>query len=382
MEKKEQIYRIGIDARMFGTAQAAGIGQYTEELVRHLVKHDTKNQYHLFLSPVNMSGFPIYSPNLSKSSVPFRHYTYQEQFFYPNILKQADIDMVHYTNFNSPIFFKSIPSIVTIHDLTLWFFSGRQHKGWLKKWLYRLVIKRTCQNAKQIIAITKKTKEDIVKLLNVSPEKITVIYEAASKNYKPIKDTSRIDSLKHKFDISKPYLIYVGQWREHKNVVRLIRAFGLFRRRHGLDYQLVLVGKIDSKYLRVAETIKELGLKDNVVLTGYVPDSDLPYLYNGAEFFTFPSLYEGFGLPPLEAMACGTPVVSSNASCMPEVLGDAAQYFDPLDVESMAKTMAEVAKSYSLKRRMRLQGLKQAQRYSFDKTAKATLRIYKKVLGV
>ena len=146
---------------MFGTAQAAGIGRYTEELIRHLVKHDTKNQYHLFLSPTNMSGFPIYSPNLSKASVSFRHYTYQEQFFYPNILKQADLDIVHYTNFNSPIFFRSIPSVVTIHDLTLWFFSGRQHKGWLKKWLYRLVIKKTCQNAKHIIAITKKTKEDI-----------------------------------------------------------------------------------------------------------------------------------------------------------------------------------------------------------------------------
>src|SRR3990167_9275119 len=121
----EKTYTIGIDARLFGTAQATGVGQYTEELVRHLVKSDTVNQYRVFVTGEASSHFPIYAPNLTKLTVPFRHYTYSEQFWYPAILRQAKLDLIHYTNFNSPIFFTKINSVVTIHDLTLWFFPGR-----------------------------------------------------------------------------------------------------------------------------------------------------------------------------------------------------------------------------------------------------------------
>jgi len=378
---QEDIHTIGIDARMFGTAQAAGIGQYAEELVRHLVKNDPANQYHVFVTGEAGSAFPIYAPNLTKTVVPYPHYTYSEQFLYPGILQKTKLDLVHYTNFNSPIFFHKIPSIVTIHDLTLWFFPGRQQTGPLKRLLYRVVIRRACQNARHIIAITEATKQDIVRLLKIDPSKITVVYEAASDRYRPTSLSSNLDQLKRKFNITKPYFLYVGQWRAHKNVIRLIRAFAIVRRRYQLDCQLVLSSKIDSAYPQVQSTIKELGLRDDVILTGYVADSELPYLYGGADCFVFPSLYEGFGLPPIEAMACGTPVVSSNTSCMPEVLGEAARYFDPLDVEEMAKVMAEVGKSYSLKRELKAKGLQQAKLYSFDRMAKETLAVYRKVLG-
>lgn len=366
---------------MFGTAQAAGIGQYAEELVRHLVKNDPVSRYHVFVTNEAGSAFPIYAPNLAKTVVPYPHYTYSEQFLYPGILQKTKLDLVHYTNFNSPIFFHKIPSIVTIHDLTLWFFPGRQQTGPLKRLLYRVVIKRACQNARHIIAITEATKQDIVRLLKIDPSKITVVYEAASDRYRPTTLSSNLDQLKRKFNITKPYFLYVGQWRAHKNVIRLIRAFATVRRRYQLDYQLVLASKIDSAYPQVQSTIKELGLRDDVILTGYVADSELPYLYGGADCFVFPSLYEGFGLPPIEAMACGTPVVSSNTSCMPEVLGEAARYFDPMDVEEMAKVMAEVGKSYSLKRELKAKGLQQAKLYSFDRMAKETLAVYRQVLG-
>jgi glycosyltransferase involved in cell wall biosynthesis len=379
--QQENIHTIGIDARMFGTAQAAGIGQYAEELVRHLVKNDPVNQYHVFVTGEAGSAFPIYASNLTKTVVPYPHYTYSEQFLYPGILQKTKLDLVHYTNFNSPIFFHRIPSVVTIHDLTLWFFPGRRQIGPLKQLLYRVVIKRACQNARHIIAITEATKQDIVRLLKIDPNKITVVYEAASDRYRPTSLSSNLDQLKRKFSITKPYFLYVGQWRAHKNVIRLIRAFATVRRRYQLDYQLVLASKIDSAYPQVQSTIKELGLRDDVILTGYVADSELPYLYGGADCFVFPSLYEGFGLPPIEAMACGTPVVSSNTSCMPEVLGEAARYFDPLDVEEMAKVMAEVGKSYSLKRELKAKGLQQAKLYSFDRMAKETLAVYRKVLG-
>lgn len=366
---------------MFGTAQAAGIGQYAEELVRHLVKRDTTNQYRVFVTGEAGNNFPIYASNLTKSVVPFKHYTYSEQFLYPNILKQANLNLIHYTNFNSPIFFKKTKSIVTIHDLTLWFFPGRKQKGAIKQLLYRVVIRQACRNAHHIIAITEATKRDIVKLLKIDPAKITVVHEAASERYHPLIQPANLEQIKRKFNITKPYFLYIGQWRAHKNVVRLIRAFALLRRRYQLDYQLVLGSKIDSAYPEIPATIKELGLQEDVVLTGYVADDELPYLYNGAECFVFPSLYEGFGLPPLEAMACGTPVVSSNVSCMPEVLGEAAIYFDPLNVEEMAKAMAEVGKNYSLKRELKAKGLAQAKLYSFDRMAEETLAVYCQVLG-
>ncbi|MFA5270025.1 MAG: glycosyltransferase family 1 protein [Patescibacteria group bacterium] len=376
----ETINTIGIDARLFGTAQAAGIGQYAEELVRYLVKHDAVNQYKVFVTGEAGPTFPIYAPNLTKLVVPFRHYTYSEQFLYPNILKRAGLDLIHYTNFNTPIFFRKIKSVVTIHDLTLWFFPGRKQKGAIKQLLYRIVIGRACRNANHIIAITEATKQDIVKWLKIDPAKITVVYEAASERYHQLIQPANLEQVKRKFNITKPYFLYTGQWRAHKNVIRLIRAFALLRRRYQLDHQLVLVGKVDSVYPQVMATIKELGLQDDVVLTGYVADDELPYLYNGADCFVFPSLYEGFGLPPLEAMACGAPVVSSNVSCMPEVLGDAAIYFDPLSVEDMAKAMAEVGKNYTLKRELRAKGLRQAKLYSFDRMAEETLAVYRKVL--
>jgi len=373
------MYRIGIDTRLLGTAQAAGIGRYTEELVRNLIKYDSTNQYCIFTTNAT-SDLLVYAPNLNQIKVNFPHYSLREQLFYPYILQRAKLDLIHYTNFNSPVLFTGAPSVVTIHDLTLWFFAGRRHRGWLKRMAYKFIIQRTCQQAKHIIAVSATTKSDIIKYLGIDEQKISVVHLAPANEYKPVTNSAKIDSLKRKFNITKPYLIYVGQWREHKNIIRLMRAFSLFRRRYGLDYQLVLVGKMDRRYAALPAIIKELNLANDVVTTGYVSDADLPYLYSNAELFVFPSLYEGFGLPPLEAMACGTPVVASNFSSLPEVLGDAARYFDPLDIETMAKTMAEVARNFSLRHEMKLKGIAWVKRYSFETMAKTTLKIYQQVL--
>ena len=194
-------------------------------------------------------------------------------------------------------------------------------------------------------------------------------------------DTKRIEGIKAKFGITKPYMLYVGQWRAHKNIVKLIRAFHLAKRRYQLDAQLVLVGKIDKKSPEVLETIQKLNLRSDVILTGYVPDDELPYMYQGSELFVFPSLYEGFGLPPLEAMASGIPVIASNSSAIPEILGDAAKYFDPFSIEDIAKTIVEVMTNFSLRKRLRNAGLKQANKYSFDKMARETLKVYKEILA-
>ncbi|MFA5010149.1 MAG: glycosyltransferase family 1 protein [Patescibacteria group bacterium] len=377
----DKSYRIGIDARLFGTAQAAGIGTYTEELVGNLLKVDPEDHYTVFVTHATAAVFPFYGPNLTKQAVPYRHYTYSEQFFYPRLLKSAKLDLIHYTNFNTPVFFRSIKSIVTIHDLTLWFYPGRKHRSPFKRWLYRYVIAQSCRNAERIIAVSQGTKQDIIKYLNIPADKIDVIYEGVPPRLKTVSTPKRMEMIKSKYNITSPFFLYVGQWRAHKNLERLIRGFAIFRRRYNLDYQLVIVGKQDPLAPEVPATIKQLGLQDAIVTTGYIADSDLADFYNAAEAFVFPSLYEGFGIPPLEAMGQGTPVISSNVSVMPEVLGDAALYFDPLNLEDIAAKLYQFATSFRVRQELKERGLAQARKYSFGRMAKETLAVYQKVLN-
>lgn len=378
--KESDVKRIGIDARLFGTAQATGIGAYTEELIANLISFDKRNQYIVFVLPEVADTFPFYAKNLKKWPVNYKHYTYSEQLFYPFILKSAKLDLIHYTNFNTPVLFTTQKSVVTVHDLTLWFFLGRKQKSWLRRMIYRYVIRKSCENATRIIAVSKGTKVDIIKYLDINQDKIDVVYESAPKRYREKIDKKRLEMVKGKYNISKPYFLYVGEQRPHKNLVRLIRAFATFKRQYQLDYQLVLIGKINTKEPEIPETIKQLGLQDDVITTGYIADKDLPLFYAGAFAFVFPSLYEGFGIPPLEAMAAGIPVLSSNASVMPEILGDAALFFDPKNLENMAQTMYKLATTYRLQKELRDKGFKQIKKYSYTKMARETLDVYKKAL--
>lgn len=374
-------YRIGIDARFFGTKRSTGIGLCVEELIHHLVQVDQDNHYTVMLPPEVAEVFPFYADNLKKLAVRFPHYTYSEQLFMPKFLQRQNFDLIHYTNFNSPILFRATKSVVSVYDLTLWYFPGRRQRSWFRHMVYRYVIRKSCENAERIIAISEGTKADIVKHLGISPDKIDVIYAAPAKRYRPIEDAKFVEMIRSKHNISRPFFLYVGQWRAHKNVVRMIRAFALVRRRYNLDYQLVLVGKVDELAPEVLDTIRKLNLQSDVVTTGYVADDELPYFYTAAEAFVFPSLYEGFGIPPLEAMAAGTPVVSSNVSVMPEVLGDAAHYFDPTNVEEMAAAMHKVATNFTLKKQLVERGFAQARKYSFTKMAKEVLKVYQKILS-
>lgn len=371
-------HRIGLDARMFGSSMT-GIGIYTEELLRHLLKIDSENEYTAFVLPQVYDDFPFFAPNLQKVKVTYPHYSYTEQLLYPTQLGKHKLDLIHYTNFNTPVFFRTLKSVVTVHDLTLLFFKGRKHSP-IKGRAYRYAIKKACTNASRIIAVSQATKDDIVHYLGIDPDKIAVVYSGISARFKAPADPAKIEAVKSKYNISRPYYMYVGQWREHKNLVRLIRAFALLRRRYNVDHQLVIIGAVDPKAPEVMQSIKDLGLKDDVIVTGYIADEELPHFYYGAEAFVFPSLYEGFGIPPLEAMTAGTPVISSNASVMPEVLGDAALYFDPLDIEDIAAKLSQFAGSYRLKKELKEKGLVQVKKYSYLKTAKDTLAVYKKVL--
>ncbi len=372
-------WRIGIDARFWGSRGGFGIGVYTEELLTALRQLDTSNRYLILVRKEALASVPL-AENFEAVVVPFPHYSLAEQFFYPSLLRSLRLDLIHFTNFNTPIVGGLPPSLVTVHDLTLLFFPGKTRRSFWHRLGYRLVMEKGIQRAKKIIAVSEHTKNDLSRFLQVPAQKIRVIHEGISTRFKPVKDQALIDKVLRRFGISREYLLYVGQWRQHKNLINLIRAFALLKKATRLPHELVLAGGVDPRSLEILPLIKKLGLEKEIVLTGFVADEELPALYSGAALFVFPSLYEGFGFPPLEAMSCGCPVVASASASLPEVLDGAALFFDPTQAEEMAAKIHQVLSSFGLRRELREKGLKQAKKFSWRKTAQETLRLYRELL--
>jgi glycosyltransferase involved in cell wall biosynthesis len=381
MTKKDSYKRrILIDARFYGSSENAGLGVYTEELVNNVLELDPTTEY-LLLMRDRDKGLSILHDNATPVFTDIEHYSYKEQIALPLLISKLKPDLVHFTNFNSPVIGPRFKNIVTVHDLTLMFHPGRKQTP-LKRLGYKAVMQGSIKRADQIIAISQYTKDDLVKHFHADPSRVTVVHEAAPARIKKITDPKKIATLRSRFNIHDPFLLYVGAWRKHKNLVAMIRAFHLLLRRNPkAAYQLVLVGKKDEAFPEIPETISKLGLKDRVIMTGYASDDEISTFFSAAEGYIIPSLYEGFGIPPLEAMRVGLPVLSSTATCLPEILGPAAHYFDPLSIEDMALKMNEVMTSFSLRKKLSESGLKWIKRYTPKKMAKETLDVYDAVLN-
>ena len=262
--------RIGIDARMYST-EFTGIGRYVYELVRHLLEMDEKNEYVLFMNQPVYEAFEAPNKRVHKVLVNAHHYSLKEQTLYLWTLYRAKLDLMHFTHFNAPIFYRR-SSIVTIHDLTLSFFPGKKMNSAFYRFAYNLVLKAAVRNSKRIIAVSENTKADLVNITHVSPSKVEVIYEGVGEEFGPRGDTELQEEVAKKYSITKEFLLYTGVWRGHKNLVNLIRAFALIREgTEGFDLQLVITGEEDPYYPEVKRTVKELGLEHYVVYTGMVP---------------------------------------------------------------------------------------------------------------
>lgn len=372
--------KIGIDARFY-SPRHAGPSRYTRELIKNLLKIDAKNQYILFMTKEDRvafrKDFPKKLKNVKISIVDFPHYSIAEQIMMIRHLNSANIDLVHFLHFNHPILYRK-PYIITIFDLTLSFFAGRRKNLPFKKWAYNWTLLSAINHSKEIITVSENTKKELIERMNAPKEKISVTYLGADKKFAPSKNQKEMTSVLNRYKIKKPYIIYTGQWRTHKNLIRLVQGFDKAIK-NGLEAQLVIVGKKDPLFPELPRAVKARRLEKRVILTDFVPDQELPYLYNGASAFVFPSLAEGFGLPPLEAMACGIPVVSSKASCLPEVLGKAALYFDPLDTDDIAKKITKMIKDKKTQNKYRMKGFDQVKKYSWEKMAKQTLLVYNQV---
>lgn len=354
-QKSKKVYRVGIDARFFGL-QNKGLGRYTNELVVWLdrICREKQNiggapiEYYIFLKNNNFDEYQPRSDNIYKIKADYNWYSWGEQFKYLFLLKKYKLDLMHFTHFNAPIFYGG-RFIVTIHDLILFHYPTvknttlNKFSYLIKLVAYHLVIRVIARRAYLIVAISKFTKNDIVKSLKVSKNKVKVIYEGTefdSAN-NSAEEGSNESAVFEKYGIMKPYLLYVGNAYPHKNLERLVLVFEKVQNKVQKKLQLVLVGKKDYFYERLEEFIRKKKIK-NIIITDYISDKDLDNLYQGANFFVFPSLYEGFGLPPLEALVKKIPVVSSDKSSLPEILGDKVKYFNPNSITSMVNAIEEV----------------------------------------
>lgn len=367
--------KIAIDARMYGPKQG-GLGRYIEQLILNLEKIDVENKYIILLRKENFNDYLPSNPHFQKIIVDIPWYGWKEQILLPALIKKLQVDLVHFPHWNVPLFFNK-NFVVTIHDLLLLHYPSRRASTlspllyWIKNKIFLTVLKHAAARSKKIITISEFTKKDIEQTLKIKSEKIITTLLSPFK----IKDILDIN-INKKYGITKPYWLYVGVAYPHKNLEVLLTAWEIFCDKNGNNFELVLAGNKNYFYERLQKLIKEKNIS-NIILTGFVPDTDLPTLYKNASLYVFPSLYEGFGLPALEAMQYDLPVISSNHTCLPEILGDAAVYFDPKNPHDIAAVAQTVLQDKNTSKKLVKNGKKTLQKYSWHSTASQTLSIYK-----
>jgi glycosyltransferase involved in cell wall biosynthesis len=391
--------RIGIDARFYGPV-GKGLGRYTQEVVDNIIKiasaEGASFDFVIFLSPENFDEFVCEQDNVKKVCLGIKWYSWQEQIFMPFYIWREKIDLMHFPHFNVPILTPG-KFVVTVHDLILTHFPTRRATTLnpiiyrLKTLAYRLVIKSAIKRSKKIITVSEFTKNDIIEQFKIKAEKIAVTYEGVA-NLAKGRDSLFVAKLNNEeilkqYNIPSDFLLYVGNAYPHKNLEMLLKVFAKLLERKS-DLRLVLVGKEDYFYDHIHDNARSLNIwqKGNinspVIFPGYVSDAQLEILYQEAEAYIFPSLYEGFGLPPLEAMARSCPVISSDRSSLPEILGAAAMYFDPENENDMVEKIWYLLNDNKLRNSLITKGLEQIKKYSWWECANQTLMIYRQVLHV
>ena len=366
--------RIGIDCRMATTGE--GIGRYVEELVYNLGQLDRANDYFLLVN--GKSADINFTPNSRFHNVftDSEYYSWSEQTHFVWELMKLKLDLIHFTNFNFPVFYPG-KFVTTIHDIIHHFYPGKQMSRVFHRLAYRFVINTAVRRATKIISVSEGTKNDIVKTFTANPGKVSVIYEGVNYNFSNTPPQEAIDRVRTKYIIQKPYLLFVGVWRQYKNLPRLAAAFDILKEKYGRDYELVLAGKIDAFYPEIAKDVFLIKHAKDIRALGYVPDADLRMLYSGAKIFVLPSLVEGFGLIGLEAQAAGVPVAASDIPVLREVLGDGAVFFDPESAEDIAGKINQALSSQGLLEELRQKGKTNAQKFDWRETARKTLEVYK-----
>jgi glycosyltransferase involved in cell wall biosynthesis len=381
--------RIGINAFYLG-AVTTGSGQYINHLIRQLTRLGDESEYILvqdarykiqdtgnshpascILHPIS-TPFDSISENLAK--------LWFEQVSFPRACRGQGVELAHVPYFASPLF-PTTPTVVTVHDLIPMLLPA--YRGSMLVRLYTLLVAIAAKRADMVLTDSQASKWDIVHLLDIPSERVRVIYLAADDIYQPVLDEHRLTAIRQKYGLPESYLLYLGGFDQRKNVPTLLKAFAQLAKDSRVF--LAVAGRLPEKgsdfFPDPRPIVQELGIEERVVFTGWVPEEDKPAIYSGARALVFPSLYEGFGLPPLEALACGTPVIASNRGSLPEIVGDGGLLLEPDDVEGLAAAMEKLLTDDDLWNDLRRKGLAHAARFSWEKTARETLAVYREVKG-
>ncbi|VAX19699.1 hypothetical protein MNBD_NITROSPINAE02-48 [hydrothermal vent metagenome] len=374
--------KICIDIRTVNKPKS-GVGYYVSNLVRKFQEID-KDNYYLLISNIaelepelrSLPNFENCKTMISNENHIFGDFW--ESFYLPRFLSRKGVNVFHGPAFMIPLRSCITRSVVTIHDIVAFI---KPETVPLKYALYmRTLISLVVKKADMIITPSQSTKDDLMRVLGVSESKIVVTHEAVSESFCPGALDGGEDKIKSRFGIKNKYMLFVGNLEPRKNLIRLLKAYEMAKGRLGKEYQLVICGKKGWLYKNILKAVEDFSQNGDVILTSYVEDNDLLELYRGAEMFLFPTLYEGFGLPVLEAMASGTPVITSNVSSIPEIAGDAAYLIDPLSITDISNAIIKVAFSDTLRRSLREKGIKQATRFSWSQTAEKTLAVYRSII--
>ena len=370
---------IAIDAHSVGTG-LAGNETYAANLVEALAEVDRENSYTVYVTrPEAERRFAGRWPNVQvRKTLPHAPLV-RVPFTLSAELRRRPVDLLH-VQYTAPPF-APCPVVATIHDLSFEHLPETfKRRSWMQ---LRLTVRRTARRAAHVIAPSEFTRRDLVETYRLDPERVTAIPLAASPRFRPVEDEAEIGRVRSLYGIGGEYVLAVGSIQPRKNLARLVRAYALLRRERGRSNlpQLVLVGKRAWLYGETLRAIEEEGADGSVILTGYVSEADLPALYTGALCFAYPSYFEGFGLPPLEAMSCGAPVLAGARTSLPEVVGDAGLLADPFDEGALARALARLIDDDALRAELRARGLRRARSFDWRDTARMTLQVYRRVEG-
>jgi glycosyltransferase involved in cell wall biosynthesis len=365
--------RLGIDATPLAAGKS-GIGYHVEYLVRALAASGRFEEILLF------SNRPPVWDGLPPSGVrwPDRHLfpkrAFWLQFFLPRLIREEKPDLVHYVNFNAPILHRH-PFVVTFHDMVL--FRHPEFFTWKKRWLTRSLMPIVARQALGILTVTECARAEIIEILGVPGNKVFVAPPAPGDEFRPVQDPERLEAARRRHGLDGPFVLFVGNLEPRKNLVRLLQAFDRFKERTGLPHRLAVVGGRGWKFAPIFHTVGALKHRGAIQFLDYVPLYELPALYSAAELLAFPSLYEGFGMPPVEAMRCGTPTVVSDIPPLREVAGDAALRVNPNSVESIAGGLTHLLTNGDLRRELSRRGLERAAEFTWTRAAALAEEAYR-----
>ena len=371
--------RIAIDARI-AHYTGAGIGQYAVHLAQALARRDAAHHY-LLLQSRKDGRLLVDEPHVQRQGIwtPSHHRWEQgllaAEFNLRPVLRRLHIDLLHSTDFIPPLRVRSFKSVITVHDLA---FLRWPHFLTEDSARYYGQVDAAVARADHIIAVSESTKNDLVKLLGAPRDKITVVYEAADPIYRPMLREEALASMRSKYPLPDEFILFVSTIEPRKNIATLLQAYRRLLDSYKVSAGLVLAGATGWLSQQIFDTVEQLNLQRHVTFLGRVQNGDLVYLYNLARCLAHPAHYEGFGLTPLEAMACGTPVVVSNVSSLPEVVGDAALLIDPNNEEELAVALHRLLTDDGLRASLRAKGLARAHTFTWERAAEETLAVYQR----